>query len=169
MKPGFLNLLTKLSATKVQPKHQEFLDEHFSVSPKWDTLKKKLRSPAFVEAIKQDIRSDEKLKRYSEANSKHIRTRGVPTFQIQSQSGNKPYTVKYHPDIDRFSCNCGDWSYTRSHQTGRSQQDCKHIKSVKASNPDISALTKQAAFGCAAINIAKEKRLSVMHPRRVLL
>lgn len=157
MKPGLLNLLTKLSAAKPKQQNQEFLDSHFSVSPKWDTFKKKLRSPAFVTAIQQDIRSDEKLKRYSEANSKHIRTRGVPTFPVPSQSGGKSYTVKYHPDIDRFSCNCGDWSYTRSHQTGRSQQDCKHIKSVKSSNPDVSALTKQAAFGCAAYRMLRRR------------
>ncbi len=158
MNPGLLNILIKLSA-KNQPQHHEFLDDHFNTNPQWQTFKKKLRSPSFVEAIQQDIRSDEKLKRYSEANSKHIRTRGVPTFPVPSQSGNKPYTVKYHPDIDRFSCNCGDWSYTRSHQTGRSQQDCKHIKSVKASNPDTSALTKQAAFGCAALSMLRRRGL----------
>lgn len=149
MKPGILHLLTKLSAVKAKPQDKEFLDDHFNLNPQWKTFNKKLRSPLFADAIKQDTRSDEKLKRYSEANSKHIRTRGVPTFPVPSQSGNKSYTVKYHPDIDRFSCNCGDWFYSRSHQTGKSGQDCKHIKSIKSSNPDVASLTKQAAFGMA--------------------
>lgn len=75
-----------------------------------------------------------------------------------SQSGSrKDYLVKYHADIDRFSCNCGDWVHARSHQTSKAKRDCKHIRHVKAQlqyigkSPDD--LVKQAAMGAAALRI----------------
>ncbi len=156
MKNNLFAFLHKLAAPQSQPQHEEFLDSHFSISPSWKTFKKKLRSRSFLEAVKQDTRSDDKLKRYSEANSRHLRARGVPTFPVMSQSGStKDYTVKYHADIDRFSCNCGDWIHAKSHQTSKNSQDCKHIKHVKSQlkylgkNPQD--LTKQAAIGRAAV------------------
>lgn len=157
MKPGLLSFLTKVSAVKAQPQHQEFLDEHFSVSPAWKDFKKKLRSKSFVEAVKQDTRSDEKLKRYSEANGKHLRARGVPTFPVPSQSGPGSYNVKYHPDDGRYSCNCGDWVHARSHKTHRKQQDCKHIwlvkNELKLSGTSIESMVKKAAMGMAAARL----------------
>jgi hypothetical protein len=102
MRPGLLNFLEKVSAAHSQPQHEEFLDEHFSVTPQWKAFRKKLKAKSFVEAVKQDTRSDEKLKRYSEANGKHLRAHGVPTFPVPSQSSGKSYTVKYHPDDGRF-------------------------------------------------------------------
>lgn len=164
MREGLLTFLIdmqKLAATQTHPQHDEFLDEHFSLSPQWRTFKKKLRSKSFLEAVKQDSRSDDKLKRYSEANSRHLRARGVPTFPVMSQSGStKDYTVKYHADIDRFSCNCGDWIHSRSHQTRKTNQDCKHIRHVKTQLQYLGKsqqdLTKQAAMGKAAARLLGE-------------
>ena len=157
MKSGLLDLLTKLSAVRVEPHHQEFLDEHFSLSPQWKTFRKKLRAKSFVEAIRQDDRADKKLRRYSEANAKHIQARGVPTFSILSQTSRKSYSVKYHADDDRFSCNCGDWIHARSHQTNKKRQDCKHISHVKnqleymGKKPED--LKKTAAMSRAALRL----------------
>jgi hypothetical protein len=157
MRPGLLSLLTKLSAVQVQPHDQEFLDEHFGISPAWKDFKKKLRNKSFVEAVKQDTRSDEKLKRYSEANSKHLRARGVPTFPVPSQSSSKTYSVKYHPDDGRFSCSCGDWVHARSHQVSKPKQDCKHIwlvkHELKQSGTDVQGMVKKAAMGRAAARL----------------
>lgn len=157
MRPGLLSLLTKLSAVQIRPQDSEFLDEHFGVNPAWKDFRKKLKTKAFVEAVKQDTRSDEKLKRYSEANGKHLRARGVPTFPVPSQSSNKTYTVKYHPDDGRFSCSCGDWIHARSHQTSKSKQDCKHVwlvkNELKQSGTDIQSMVKKAALGMAAARL----------------
>lgn len=160
MRSGLLTFLTdmqKLAALRSQPQHEDFLDNHFSLSPQWKTFKKKLRSPSFVSAVKQDTRSDDKLKRYSDANAKHLQARGVPTFVIPSRTSSGKYSVKYHPDIDRFSCNCGDWVHTRSHQTGKSQQDCKHIAQVRTklhtTGKAPEELAKQAAMGRAALQL----------------
>jgi hypothetical protein len=162
MKDGLFDFLfgiDKLSAVQGQPQHEEFLDSHFSLSPQWKSFKKKLRSPSFLEAVKQDLRADDKLKRYSDANSRHLRARGVPTFQVMSQSGkSKEYTVKYHADIDRFSCNCGDWVHARSHQTGKAAQDCKHISQIKSKlkGKDPQSLVKQSAMGLAALKLLRD-------------
>lgn len=164
MRIGLLTFLTemqKLSGVRAQPQHDEFLDSHFSLSPQWKTFKKKLRSPSFVSAVKQDLRSDDKLKRYSEANAKHVQAKGVPSFSVPSMSGSrKSYSVKYHTDIDRYSCNCGDWVHARSHQTNETSQDCKHIKHVKAQmqylGKDSDELVKKAALGMAAFKLLSE-------------
>lgn len=150
MKPGLFSFLTKLAATPIRPQDSEFLDEHFGVSPKWKAFRQKLKAQTFVQAVKQDTRSDEKLKRYSEANGKHLRARGVPTFPVPSQSSGKTYTVKYHPDDGRYSCNCGDWIHARSHQTSKPRQDCKHIwlvkNELKTSGTDVKSMVEKKAF-----------------------
>ena len=151
---------TKLAAVQSQPQHEEFLDHHFSLSPQWKTFKNKLRAKSFVEAVRQDTRADDKLKRYSEANAMHSQARGVPSFSVPSMSSGKKYTVKYHAGPDRFSCNCGDWVHARSHQTSKSTQDCKHIQSVKsqlqASGKTPEDMVKMAAFGMAASKMLSE-------------
>lgn len=157
MKPGLFSFLEKISAPLAHPQHQEFLDEHFSIAPQWGTFKKKLKSKTFVEAVKQDTRADDKLKRYSEANGKHLQARGVPTFTIPSMSSTGKYTVKYHPDIDRFTCNCGDWVYKRSHQQRKPNKDCKHITLIKTqlktSGRSEEDLVKKAALSRAALTL----------------
>ena len=150
MRPGLFQIL-KTAGIKVQPKHQEFLDEHFSVDPKWKQFRAKLRSPAFLDAVKADTRADTKLKRYSEGNAKHLQARGVPTFPVPSQSsGSKTYDVKYHADADRFTCNCGDWIHKRSWRKGQTTRDCKHIgvvkNKLKSQGITTQELTKQAAY-----------------------
>jgi hypothetical protein len=157
MHAGLFNFL-KTAGIKVQPKHLEFLDQHFGVDPAWKTFRAKLRSPSFVDAVKADTRSDNKLKRYSEGNAKHLQARGIPTFPVPSQSdGSKTYDVKYHPDIDRFTCNCGDWIHKRSWRKGQGTRDCKHVWLVKneLKNKGIppTELTTKAAAGAAAARL----------------
>lgn len=160
MRPGLLSFLEKVSAVQSQPQHEEFLDEHFGISPMWKNFRKKLRSKSFVEAVKQDTRSDEKLKRYSEANGQHLRARGVPTFPVPSQSSGKSYTVKFHPDTERYSCSCGDWIHARSHKVGKKQQDCKHIwlvkNELKQSGADAQSMLEKKAFVTAIKRLQME-------------
>lgn len=159
MNSGLFSLLTKLAAPQSQPQHEEFLDEHFSLSPQWKEFKKKLKAKSFVAAVQQDSRADDKLKRYSEANGRHLQARGVPKFVVPSTSTSKNYTVKYHPDLERFSCNCGDWVHARSHQTSKSSQDCKHVRLVvselRSSGSNVDSLTKKAAMGLAAVTVLR--------------
>lgn len=160
MHPGIFNFL-KTAGIRVEPKHQEFLDQHFGVEPAWKRFRAKLRSPSFTDAVKVDPRADSKLRRYSEANAKHIQAKNVPTFPVPSQSDSKKtYDVKYHVENDRFSCNCGDWIHKRSWRQGKQIQDCKHVWLVKneLKNKGITSqdLTKQAAVVAAASRILKE-------------
>ena len=131
MRPGLFSLLTKLAGLAPSVQHQEFLDSHFtdSSSSRWRAFKNKLVSPRFVDAVKQDERADSKLKRYSENNARHMQAKGVPSYQVPSQSSGKSYSVKYHPSVDRFSCNCGDWVHKKS--TKGKGGECKHVKMVK--------------------------------------
>jgi hypothetical protein len=121
----------KLAGLAPSQPHQEFLDNHFTdaSTSKWRAFKNKLVSPRFVDAVKQDERADTKLKRYSENNARHMQAKGVPSYQVPSQSTGRSYTVKYHPSIERFSCNCGDWVHKQS--TRRKSGECKHVKMVK--------------------------------------
>lgn len=163
MRDGLLSLLSgieKLAAPRSQPQHEEFLDHHFSLNPQWKTFKGKLRSKSFVEAVRQDTRADDKLKRYSEANALHAQARGVPTFSVPSASSSRKYSVKYHAGPDRFSCNCGDWIHTRSHQSGKALQDCKHIRQVKSdlqsTGKTPNDFIKTSALGLAALRLLSE-------------
>lgn len=155
MLTNVFNYLEKLSAEKSQPQHNEFLDEHFSLSPQWKEFKKKLKNKTFVEAVKQDTRADDKLKRFSVANGKHIQAKGVPSFKVTVNK--KEHTVKYHPEEERFSCNCGDWFYRRSWQERRPNKDCKHIIQIKTElkkgGKSEVDLVKKAAFSRAIANL----------------
>lgn len=147
MKPGLFSLL-KIAAKKSQPQHNDFLDEHFSISPKWKDFRTKLKSPTFIEAVRQDTRANEKLIRYAENNGRHAQAKNVPVFKVPSQSSSIAYTVKYHPSIDEYSCNCGDWIHSRSHQENKENKNCKHIKLIKEreDNKLKKMATKNAAI-----------------------
>lgn len=128
----------KTAAQVAAPAHQqEKLDTHFSSheNTRWRDFRRNLRSRGFVKAVQQDERADEKLKRFAEMIGRHHASKdpGVP---VKGSSG-KTYKVKYHQDLERFSCNCNHWVYDLSHQTS-ADADCKHIKQVRAS------MTKQA-------------------------
>lgn len=119
-------------ARPINPQHQEFLDEHFQsgVSSDWPAFRKKLRGKAFVRSVKQDARSDAKLKRFARmiGYRQSSRQAGVP---IMGDTGKK-YKVRYHPEAKRFSCSCKDWTYARSHKRRGSSGDCKHINRIKS-------------------------------------
>jgi hypothetical protein len=125
MKKQLFEALVKIAGAS-----QEFLDSHFG-SPQWKTFQKNLRSKDFVQAVKEDPRSDSKLKRFSENIARHKQAKGVPSFQVPSQVSGKHYTVKYHPEADRYSCNCGDWTYAKSWKKGQKTRDCKHVRMVQ--------------------------------------
>lgn len=117
-------------AHSINPKHQEFLDEHFQsgIPSDWRAFHRKLRSKAFARSVKKDPRADPKLKRF---------VRMVNLRQSSRQSGvavvgdtGKKYKVRYHPEAKRFSCSCKDWTHARSHKN-RVSGNCKHIKRLK--------------------------------------
>jgi cytidylate kinase len=112
------------------PKHVDFLDQHFTTDDrsKWRSFRARLKDPGFVSAVKQDTRSDQKLKNFSEMIGRHDRS-DVPSVTVHGVGGD--YKVKYHPDIDRFSCDCGNWTYKQSVKHNK-RSDCKHIRLVKS-------------------------------------
>lgn len=134
---------------------EKFLEKHFS-SPSWDEFQQRLRSKGFVQAVESDPRSDTKLKRFAENIGRHKQAKGVPSFPVPSQSSGKSYTVKYHPDVDRFSCNCGDWTYAKSWQEGKGGRDCKHIKMVQLElKAQGKPLTKKAEWSESFLRLSR--------------
>jgi hypothetical protein len=132
MTPGLLFILTKHAAElQPAPKQQEMLDQHFSAHEpsRWRDFRRAVRSKTFVKALSTDERADDKLKRYAEGMNLHYADKSGESFTVPGHKKN--HTVKYHAKVDRFSCSCPDWGYTKSHQTNKEAQDCKHIKMVK--------------------------------------
>jgi hypothetical protein len=132
MTGGMLLILTKTAASLApSAKHQEVLDAHFTSEDqkKWRTFRRALRAKSFAAAVKQDDRADPKLKRFAEMMSKHYTDKGGPSFKTPGSKGE--YTVKFHKDVNRFSCSCPDWAYTKSHRRGGTDVDCKHIEKVR--------------------------------------
>jgi hypothetical protein len=151
MTPGLLSLLVKhaegVNPSKLQPKQQEMLDQHFSTNEpsRWKGFRKAVKSKAFVNALKSDDRADDKMKRYAEAMYLHHAGKTSESFTVPGHSKN--YTVKYHSNVDRYSCSCPDWGYARSHRIDKSGQDCKHIKMVKLELESQEQKVKHAVVG----------------------
>jgi len=134
-----------IEGVKIQRKDQDFLDEHFSITPKWDDFHKKLKNKSFVTAVQSDTRTNDKLKAFVSSVSMREQSKGPSVKAPSDVSGS--YKVKYHPDHDRFSCTCPDWTFKRS-VTG---SDCKHISRLKTdSKESLMNKTKEANFGTAA-------------------
>ena len=136
MTSGLFAILKRASEADVsklqpKPKYQSMLDQHFSVHEPvdWRNFRKAVRSKEFVNALKSDERADDKLKRYAEAMNLHYTNKSGEAFTVPGHGKN--YTVKFHPQVERYTCSCPDWSYARSHQVDKDKQDCKHIKMVK--------------------------------------
>lgn len=152
MTPGLFGFL-KLAAPA-----QEKLDLHFSApgdGKKWAVFKRELKSKGFLKAVESDERSDEKLKQYAKMIHLHKTGKG-PTFPVAGDSGKK-YTVKYHPDIERFTCSCPDWTIKRSTSGG----DCKHIQKLKSQQ----SMVKEASF--AIRQLANAARMGNMQRQTV--
>jgi len=156
--PAEIVRFEKLSGLAPSPQHQEFLDNHFTdaSTSKWRAFKNKLVSPKFVDAVRQDERADSKLKRYSENNARHMQAKGVPSYRVPSQSSGKSYTVKFHPSVKRFSCNCGDWVHKQS--TKGKGGECKHVNMVKREleSQGISKEKQAAIRGVAAASLLED-------------
>ena len=144
---SFGKTMVKIAAELApRPELQQRLDDHF-VSPdsnKWGQFRQALRSKAFVQAIQQDPRADDKLKKYTTMLHKHMHGKG-PRQQVGK------YTVKWHEDIGRHSCSCLDWKYKKSHGGG----DCKHIQQIAKTASMVRALS---SLGGAALRTNKSKK-----------
>lgn len=136
-------------AKPVLPQHTDFLDEHFGVESKWDSFRRNLKNEQFVDAVKQDTRSDRKLKRFSKQVGIRDRSK-QPGLSVVGDSG-AAYKIKFHPETKRLSCSCNDWTYKRSVKNRGPQGDCKHISRMKNTMAG-QKLTKEAvALGLARI------------------
>lgn len=104
-------------------KHQKTIDSlHKEESKqKWDDFADKAKDKDFVKAVKNDPRSDDKLKLHTERLHQHHNSK-----QLAVVSGNKgkTYAVTRLPSGD-FGCSCNDWRYKGSVTPG---YRCKHIK-----------------------------------------
>ncbi len=143
MNPTLLSFL-KIAAPSTRAREQ--LDLHFTLDDKkkWQRFRQNLRGKGFLEAVHGDERSDEKLKKFSQMVHMHKTGRG-PSFDVKSDSSGKTYTVKYHPDLERFSCSCPDWTIKHTIDGG----DCKHIRKLKSQSSMVktSGLALRELFG----------------------
>lgn len=115
-----------IDAVKVEPQHQNFLDNHFGINPQWSDFHKKLKNHSFVNAVSADTRSDDRLKEFAKIIGMREQAKG-PSLKVPSDVSGS-YRVKYHSSVDRFSCTCPDWTYKKSVGGG----DCKHIDRIKS-------------------------------------
>lgn len=108
------------------------LDDHFSSSDpqRWDGFMARMKKDQqFREAAKGHPGSDWKLKRFLNMVGRREDS-SLKGRKVTGLTGT--YRVKYHKDIDRYSCTCPDWTYKRSWKGKGQNSDCKHILSVKA-------------------------------------
>ena len=131
-------------AVPIVPQHQEYLDDHFGVAPDWKGFRRKLRSKSFAESVKQDPRSDRKLKRFAKMVGLRQSSKSKGVVVASDVSGT--YRVRYHPQVNRMSCTCKDWTHVRSVKDRRIG-DCKHIKRVKGATKEQLMRQKKASLG----------------------
>ena len=136
-------------AKPILPHHVEYLDEHFGVSPQWKSFHRKLRSEKFVDAVRQDTRSNRKLKRFSKMVGLRERSK-QEGLSVMGDTGRR-YKVKFHPEAKRFSCSCHDWTYKRSVKNRGRSGDCKHINRMKSSMKQELSKTASPILGLARI------------------
>lgn len=125
--PNFLqrfgHFLTKAFYGANMKKHQGTIDNlHAEESKeKWNSFANSTKDPDFVKAVKNDPRSDDKLKLHAERlNQMH----NSPQVANITGTGGKTYTVTKLPNGD-YGCTCNDWRYKGSVNPG---YKCKHIK-----------------------------------------
>jgi predicted nucleic acid-binding Zn finger protein len=158
-------------AVPVLPKDQEFLDEHFSISPAWKQFHKNLKKPQFVSTVRQDSRADNKLKRFARMVGTRQQSKAKPVAVV-GDSGKK-YKVKYHPEAGRFSCSCPDWTYKRSVRNKGAGGECKHISRLrqgqrssmmdKVANPILDIVRLGAGVKREEISRDKSKKRSIQY------
>lgn len=163
--------IKQAAATPVLPKDQEFLDEHFSISPAWKQFHKNLKQPQFVSTVRQDSRADNKLKRFARMVGTREQSKAKPVAVV-GDSGKK-YKIKYHPEAGRFSCSCPDWTYKRSVRNKGAGGECKHIKRLrqangssmmdKMANPLLDILRLGAGVKREEISRDKSKKLGIQY------
>lgn len=117
------HFFTKAFYGKNMKDHQKDIDSLYQSESKekWDTFSNKAKDDSFVKAVKNDPRSDDKLKMHAERlNMLH---NGKPLAQISGSKGNT-YTVTKLAD-GTYACTCNDWKYKGSVDPS---YKCKHIK-----------------------------------------
>jgi hypothetical protein len=127
----------KLARIAAAPEIQDQVDTHFSSADpkKWKEFRKRLRDKGFAAAVRQDERSDAKLKRFADLVGRHVSSKD-PGMPVDGSEGKK-YRVKYHADISRYSCSCPHWTYKLAPSPGGG--DCRHIEQVKGAEKKASA------------------------------
>ena len=128
--PSFLSRLghffTKAFYGKKMKDHQKSIDSlHEEESKeKWDSFADKTKDSSFVRAVKNDPRSDNKLKMHADRlNKLH---NGTELASIRGSKGRAYSVIKLSDGT--FGCTCNDWRYKGSVNPSYS---CKHIKEYK--------------------------------------
>jgi len=117
------HFFTKAFYGKNMKDHQKHLDSlHKKESKdKWDSFADKTKDSSFVQAVKNDPRSDDKLKMHTERL--HAMHQSKTVAQIRGSKG-KTYSVSKLGNGD-YACTCNDWKYKGSVNPG---YKCKHIR-----------------------------------------
>jgi hypothetical protein len=129
-KPSLFNKLThfftKAFYSKGDKKQQKQVDNLFKKeSPQqWESFADKVKDPNYLKVLKDDPRSDSKLKLH--ADSLHKLHNGSEVSKVKGSRGT--YTIKKLSD-GSLGCTCNDWKYVRS--VSAQNRDCKHIQKYK--------------------------------------
>lgn len=123
----FKTMTKEAAKVMADQKTLDKIDQHLAPSEtsRWQGFGKNLRSKTFMQAFKQDERATPSQKLSAEMRHKHL-TSKVKGVKVRGETGT--YTVKYHPDVDRYTCSCGDFTYKKS---GTAKGVCKHIDQAR--------------------------------------
>ena len=123
------------------------LADHFSSTDasRWEPFLARIKDKQFREEAKKHQGADWKLKRFLNMVGRHMDSPRKGR-KVTGLTGN--YRVKYHPEIDRYSCSCPDWKYKRSWKAKGQNSDCKHILAMKARKR--AGMLKKAQIGMAS-------------------
>lgn len=125
-KPGLLERLghffTKTFYSKNMKDHQKAIDNLHNEESKsnWDSFADKTKDTSFVKAVKNDPRSNEKLKMHADSLNKLHNGKVVGSVE---GTKSKSYSIINLGD-GRYGCTCNDWRYKGSVNPG---YKCKHI------------------------------------------
>lgn len=98
---------------------------HGKADKDWDAFLEDAGRKSFVAALKDDPRSDEKLKLHADMMNR-LQT-GKPVAGIKGNLGNYEIT---HLRGGGLGCTCNDWRFRRS-VAPEGKRDCKHIKGFR--------------------------------------
>lgn len=137
--PKLWNRFAKHQESRAEQRANTLFSPKLDLETKWKNLPKNVQSKAFVQAVQEHPKADDKLKLH--VQSMHDMTTGKTIGKVESSSGKK-YEIK---DLGGggVGCTCNDWRFRGSVNPG---YECKHIQAHNMGKTKVSFSAKMNAF-----------------------